>query len=164
MKDNCFTEFHCFLSNLSEVFLYQATWYFQDKFRRHEYILYAKLLLLCLTLCDPMDCSPPGTSVHGIFQARMLEWVALPSSKWSSRPRDLTSPALAGSFFTTSATWETLLNMNVSCSVMSDSLQPHELLPARFFSTRNSPCKNTGVGSHSFLQGIFLTQGSNLSL
>ena len=93
-----------------------------------------------------------------------LEWVALPSSKWSSQPRDLTYPALAGSFFTTSATWETLLNINVSCSVMSDSLQPHELLPARFFSTRNSSCKNTGVGSHSFLQGIFLTQGSNLGL
>ena len=35
---------------------------------------------LCLTLCDPMDCSPPGCSVHGIFQARILEWVAIPFS------------------------------------------------------------------------------------
>ena len=35
----------------------------------------------CLTLCNPMDCSPPGSSVHGIFQARMLEWVAIPSSR-----------------------------------------------------------------------------------
>ena len=33
---------------------------------------------LCLTLCDPMDCSQPGSSVHGIFQARILEWVAIP--------------------------------------------------------------------------------------
>ena len=41
----------------------------------------AKLLQLCLTLCDPMDCSPPGSSVHGIFQARILEWVAIPSSR-----------------------------------------------------------------------------------
>ena len=44
----------------------------------------------CLTLRDPMDCSPPGSSVHGILQARMLEWVALPSSRGSSQPRDQT--------------------------------------------------------------------------
>ena len=42
----------------------------------------------CRTLCDPMDCSPPGSSVHGILQARMLEWVAIPLSRGSSRPRD----------------------------------------------------------------------------
>ena len=42
----------------------------------------------CLTLCDSMDCSPPGSSVHGILQARILEWVAMPSSKPSSQPRD----------------------------------------------------------------------------
>ena len=35
----------------------------------------------CQTLCDPMDCSQPGSSVHGIFQARILEWVAMPSSR-----------------------------------------------------------------------------------
>ena len=44
----------------------------------------------CLTLCDPMDCSPPGSSVHGIFQARILEWVAISSSTGSSWPRDQT--------------------------------------------------------------------------
>ena len=38
--------------------------------------------------CDPIDCSPPGSSVHGILQARRLEWVAMPSSRGSSRPRD----------------------------------------------------------------------------
>ena len=37
----------------------------------------AKLLQSCLTLSDPMDCSPPGSSIHGIFQARVLEWVAI---------------------------------------------------------------------------------------
>ena len=42
----------------------------------------------CLTLCDPMDCSPPGFSVHGILQARILEWVAISFSRGSSRPRD----------------------------------------------------------------------------
>ena len=40
----------------------------------------AKFLPLCPILCDPMDCSPPGSSVHGIVQARMLEWVAMPTS------------------------------------------------------------------------------------
>ena len=39
------------------------------------------------TLCDPMDCSPPGSSVCGVLQARMLEWVAMPFSRGSSRPR-----------------------------------------------------------------------------
>ena len=42
----------------------------------------------CPTLCDPTDCSPPGSSVRGISQARILEWVAVPSSRGSSRPRD----------------------------------------------------------------------------
>ena len=44
----------------------------------------------CPTLCDPMDCSPPGSSVHGIFQAGRLEWVALPFSRGSSWLRDWT--------------------------------------------------------------------------
>ena len=46
------------------------------------------LAQLCPTLCDPMDCSPPGSSVHGILQARILEWVALPFSRGFSQPRD----------------------------------------------------------------------------
>ena len=50
----------------------------------------AKLLQSCLTLCDPVECSPPGSSVHGIVQARILEWVAMPSSWGSSWPRDRT--------------------------------------------------------------------------
>ena len=44
----------------------------------------AKSLQLCLTLFDPVDYSPPGSSVHGILQARILEWVAMPSSRGSS--------------------------------------------------------------------------------
>jgi len=48
-----------------------------------------------------MDCSPPGTSVHGIFQARILKWVAISISRRSSRPRDLASiSGIAGGFFT----------------------------------------------------------------
>ena len=68
--------------------------------------LYAKSRQSCLTLCDPRDRSPPVSSVSGILQARILEWVAMPSSRGSSWPRDQThvswkSPALAGRFFTT---------------------------------------------------------------
>ena len=52
--------------------------------------MHAMLLQSCLTLCDPMDCSLPGSSVHGISQARILEWVAMSSSRGSSQPRDQT--------------------------------------------------------------------------
>ena len=52
--------------------------------------VHAKLLPSHLTLCNPMNCSPPGSSVHGILQARPLEWVAMPSSRGSSWPRDRT--------------------------------------------------------------------------
>ena len=62
----------------------------------------------CLTLCDPTDCGPPGSSVHGILQARILEWVAMPSSKGSSRPRDRTCVScIAGGFFTVWASLQT---------------------------------------------------------
>ena len=52
--------------------------------------LYTKLLQPCPTLCDPMGCSSPGSSVHGICQARVLEWVVISSTRGSSQPRDQT--------------------------------------------------------------------------
>ena len=55
----------------------------------------------CPTLCDPMDCSPPGSSVHGILQARILEWIAMPSSRVSSWPRDQTHVSCIASRFLT---------------------------------------------------------------
>ena len=67
----------------------------------------AKSLQSCPTLCDPIDCSPPGSSVPGILQAGMLEWVAVPSSRGSSRPRDGTRVSyvsyIGRRFFTTRA-------------------------------------------------------------
>ena len=71
------------------------------------------MLQLCPTLCNPMDCSPPGSSVQGILQARILAWVAMPSSRGSSWPRDrilvsYVSCIGRGGSFTTNATWETL--------------------------------------------------------
>ena len=64
--------------------------------------------LQCLTLCNPVASSLPGSSVHGILQARILEWVAcLPPGDLPDpgvKPVSLSSPALAGGFFTTSTT------------------------------------------------------------
>ena len=55
----------------------------------------------CPTLCDLKDCGPPGSSVHGSLQARILEWVAKPSSRGSSQSRDQTQVSgIAGGFFT----------------------------------------------------------------
>ena len=53
-------------------------------------VLHAKLLQSCLTLCNRIDYSPPGSSVHGILQARILEWVAISFSRGSSQSRDST--------------------------------------------------------------------------
>ena len=64
-----------------------------------------------LNLCNAMDCSPPGSSVHGISQARILEWVAISFSRGSSQPRDLTHVScLAGRFFTTLPPGKPILN------------------------------------------------------
>ena len=61
----------------------------------------------CPTLCNPMDYSPPGSSVHGILQAQILEWVAIPFSRVSSRPRDQTWLSyIEGRFLTIWATRE----------------------------------------------------------
>ena len=78
---------------------------------------------LCPTLCGSTDCSPPGSSVHGILQARIQDWGAMPSSRRSSWPRDWTrislSPVSAGEFFTISTTWNPVSN-----SVKSSTLFP----------------------------------------
>ena len=59
----------------------------------------------CLILCNPVDCSPPGSSVHGIFQTIILEWVSISCSRGFSWPKDQTSVSwvscMAGGFFTT---------------------------------------------------------------
>ena len=57
---------------------------------------WSEVAQLCPTLCDPMDCGLPGSSIHGIFQARILEWVAISFSRGSSRPRDQTQVSHIG--------------------------------------------------------------------
>jgi len=81
---------HIFTSNIFVHFLETIS-----------YCVKVKVTQLCLTLCDPMDCSPPGSSIHGILQARILEWVAIPFSRGSSQPRNQTwVSCIAGRFFT----------------------------------------------------------------
>ena len=74
------------------------------KIMLHSILLDPLLVLitqLYLTLCDPIDCSLPGSSAHGISQARILEWVAIPFSRESSQARDETQVScIASSFFT----------------------------------------------------------------
>ena len=72
----------------------------------------------CLTLCNPMDCSPPGSSVYGILQAGILEKVAIPFSKGSPWPRDLTQVScIAGRLFTIWATREAQLYGTFWCKL-----------------------------------------------
>ena len=95
------------------------------------YPLHAKLLRLCPTLCDPVDCSPPGSSVHEILQAWIMDWVAMPFSWASSQPREsLMSHGWAGGFLTTIVTWEArycrlLLQCSVYPSPWSHAHQSH---------------------------------------
>ena len=90
---------------LGEVFCYSSlSWLI------HSYCVHTCSASSSQTLWDPMDCNPPGSSVHVILQAWILEWVAMPSSRGSSRPRDQTRVTYISyvscidSFFTTSAT------------------------------------------------------------
>ena len=90
-------------------------------------LLNAKLLQSCPNLCNPMDCSLPGSSVHGISQARILEWVGIllqeifPSQ--GSNPGLFVSPALAGGFFAISATCKVSINL-LSSAFLKTSTAP----------------------------------------
>ena len=75
----CFSFFYLLVSSVSN-FLPDARGRQQQK---------SRVTQSCPTLCDPMDCSPPSSSVHGILQARILEWVAMPSSRGSSQGSNL---------------------------------------------------------------------------
>ena len=113
----------------------------------------SEVVQLCLTLCDPMDCSLPGCSVHGIFQARG----DLPDPGIEPRP-----PALQADSLLSEPPGKPLSSpkqVSESHSVVSDSLRPRGL-----YSPWNSLGQNTGMGCLSLLQGIFPTQESNWGL
>ena len=94
---------------------------------------------LCPALCNPKDCTSPGASVHGIFQARILEWVAISSSRGSSRPRDWTCVScisFIGKHIPYHCAWEAqhpVLSGNTSnFAIRNDSA--HSVLKLYFFS------------------------------
>ena len=88
---------------------------------------------LCLAICDLMDCSPPGSSVHGILQARILKWVSMPSSRASSQPRDRTYiscvSCIAGGFFTTEPPWKPTLSYRNPTYIYSSGSRKSFRLP-----------------------------------
>ena len=123
-----------------------------------------KSLQLCLTLCDPMDHSPPGSSVHGILQARILLSCPPPGDLHNPEiePKSLTSPVLAGSFITTSATWEApitqsqlIISLAISVCMHAKSPQSCPNLCDRMNCNLPGilcpPGKNAGVGCHALL-------------
>ena len=80
--------------------------------RCYEHPVLSLVAQSCSTLCDPMDCSLPGSSVCGTLQSRILEWVAMPSSRGCSQPRGWTHVSrIAGGFFTIQATREAHMNI-----------------------------------------------------
>ena len=101
MEYNCFTTLCYFLlyNNVNQLYIY----------------IYVSVTQLCPTLCDSADCSSPGSSVYGLLQARILEWVAISISRGSSWPRYQIQTSLTGGrFFTVWAMWECSLPLNLS--------------------------------------------------
>ena len=87
--------------------VFQPSWLFFSGFcpQNTPQTLKVKVAQLCLTLCDPMDYSPPGSSVHGASPGKILEWVTISSSRGSSQSRDRTQASrIAGRFLTSWAT------------------------------------------------------------
>ena len=128
--------------------------------------LHVKSLSSCPTVCNPMDCSPPGFSVRGILQARILEWIAICFSRRSSQPRDQTQVScIAGRFFTYWATWVSeLVKVAQSCLTLWDTMHytVHGILQARIlewvafpFSRRSSQPRDQTQVSHT--AGRFFT-------
>ena len=136
----------------------------------------------CLTLSDPMDCSPPGSSVHGVLQARILEWVAISSSRGSSWPRNWTRVSYVSWCQSQMETW--LLSLGYLAQEAVGPLAPPQhggdgcccrSVPKSCLTGRHPmDCsmpgsmgfsrQEYGSGLLFFLQGIFPTQGSNVGL
>ena len=94
-------------------------WEFRGERRHTNMCVHAQSFQLCLTLCIPTDCSPPGSSDSGISQARMLEWVAISFSRRTSPPRDRTHlsclSCTTGGFFTTEASEKPTRESDLIC-------------------------------------------------
>ena len=132
--------------------------------------VHAKSLQSCSTLYDPMDGSLPGSSVRWIFQARVLEWVAIPSSRGSSDPgtetASLMSPSSSGRFFTTVASQEALIQLQIpTIPVVFSRNNSHSGLPTAslshvqcFYSLLKVTLKSpTTIIVSCFLLSVFAT-------
>ena len=105
----------------------------------------------CLTLCDPMDCSLPGFSIHGILQARILEWVTISFSRGSSRPRDRTRVSrIGGRLSNLWATREALVCIHTHCVYVYIILHG---LP-RWLSGKESACQHRRFGFNPWVGKI----------
>ena len=121
----------------------------------------------CLTLWDPMDCSPPGPSVHGVlgptlnylFKDSVSKYGHIPKY-WGLGLQRMTEGGIIQSMgLSRWLSGKEEKSESVNHSVVSDSLRCHELWPTKLLCPRNSPGKNTGVGCHSFLQGSSQPRG-----
>ena len=112
----------------------------------------------CPTLCNPMDFSPPGSSLHGILQARILERIAISSSRGFFQLRERTCiSSIAGGFFTTEPQGNPLKEMvQFSLSVVSDSLRPHAQVKLRPILCDPMDCSLPGFSVHGILQARIL--------
>ena len=123
----------------------------------------------CLNLLHPVACNSPSSSVHGISQARIQEWVAISHFRGSSKPRDEPRPpALVGGYLPL-AFQVALVVKNPPANALDVKEVEAEVKVAQSYLTLrphglDPPSQNTGVGRHSLLQQIFPTQGSNPSL
>ena len=131
-------KYHQMIQNYSHLLKLKSTEFFFEG----TVTMNVVVSLPCPTLCDPVDCGPPGSSVHGILQARILGWVAMPSSRGSSQLRDWTQVSRTGG--------QILYRMSKSSSLPS------------FYATfpkcskpRNRNFKNTSL-SCSFIQCVVL--------
>ena len=130
-----------------------------------------KLAQSCPTLCDPMNCSSPGSFVHGILQARILEWVAVPFSKGSSWPRGRTQVSgITGRSFTVWATPEAQDGLNFTLLFLSTEkeMAPHSSTLAWKIPWMEEPGGLQSIGSqrvgHDWATSFPFTYSSSRSL
>ena len=115
--------------------------------------------------CNPMDCILPGSPVHGIFQARIMEWVVLSFSRDPSWPRDRTYVFHVGRLILYNwVPWEAFGRLCVSVAQLRPTLATLWTVARRLLCPWNSPGKDPGVGCHFLFQGIFQTKRLNLDL
>ena len=110
LKDNAVKVLHSICQQIWKTQQWPQDWkrsVFIPIPKKNESECESEVAQLCPTLCNPMDCSPPGSSLHGILQARLLEWVAIAFSRGFSRPRDQTQVSrIVGRYFNLWATRE----------------------------------------------------------